>query len=352
MNSDIQRQYKKHVRKRLLFGMVLLVLLLVASFWGLRIGSYPVGDVDLMRAICGEGDAILRHVVWNIRLPRLAAALLAGACLGLAGAAMQTVLSNPLASPFTVGISQGAAFGAAFAIIVIGAGELTIEENGSLPVSPHVIALCAFGGSLLTVVTLLILASARDLSPEALILTGVALSSFFGAATMLLQYFASDIQVAAAVFWTFGDLGKARWKEIMLILLAALPALFTFALKRWDFNALLWGDDTARSLGTNVSALRLVSLLMAALVSSVSTAFLGIIGFVGLIAPHIMRMIVGEDHRFLFPYAALSGAVLLIVSDALARLVVAPVVLPVGILTSFAGVPLFLYLVVKHRGLR
>jgi len=281
------------------------------------------------------------------------AALLAGACLGMAGAAMQNVLRNPLASPFTLGISQGAVFGAVFAIIVLGAGTAALADTErSAGTSPYVIVACAFAGSLVTVAALVLLSSLRDLSPAALILAGVAMSAFFGSATMLLQYFATDIEIASAVFWTFGDLKKAQWTELAVIAVALLPPTFYFLWKGWHFNAMIWGDDTARSLGVNVYSLRLTALVLAAFAASVTTAFMGIIGFVGLIAPHVVKMIVGQDHRFLFPYSALTAGLILLVSDLLARTVMAPVVLPVGILTSFAGGPVFLYLLMKHRDIR
>ena len=166
---------------------------------------------------------------------------------------------------------------------------------------------------------------------------------------MLLQYFASDIEVAGTVFWTFGDLGKARWRDLLLMLALLLPTLFYLWRQGWSFNALLWGNETAASLGVQVNRLRLITLIITALLAAVTIAFLGIIGFVGLIAPHLMRPLVGQDYRYLIPYSALAGAVLLLFADLAARVVMAPVVLPVGILTSFAGAPLFIYLIARNR---
>ncbi len=353
MDQDIQTQYREHIQRKILIGCVLFVFLCLGAICSLRIGSYPLTFPEIFRALFASNEELASHVVWNIRLPRILAALLAGACLGVAGTAMQNVLRNPLGSPFTLGVSQGAAFGAAFAIIILGAGSFFVGGDREIAVrSPYILVASAFGGSLITVATLIILSTVRRLSPGTLILAGVALSSFFGAATMLLQYFASDIEVAATVFWTFGDLGKAQWKELGLMSITLVPVCAYFMWKRWHFNAMLWGDDTAQSLGVSPYRLRLASLVLAALVSSVTTAFLGIIGFVGLIAPHMIRMIVGEDHRFLIPYSAMGGGLLLLISDALARTVMAPVILPVGIVTSFAGVPLFLYLLLTHKGIR
>jgi len=351
--ADLKTQYRLHVRRKVLVGLALVILVAAAALVSLGTGAYPLGLRDMADAVTGRADARILHVFRNIRLPQVAAALLAGACLGLAGTAMQNVLRNPLASPFTLGISQGAVFGAAFAIIVLGAGTAVVTGTERTAVSsPHVIVACAFAGSLITVIALVLLSSLRDLSPAALILAGVALSAFFGSATMLLQYFASDIQVASAVFWTFGDLRKAQWPQLATIAAALVPPVAYFTWKGWHFNAMVWGDDTAKSLGVRVYALRLAALVLAALAASVATAFMGIIGFVGLIAPHAVRMIVGPDHRFLFPYAALTAGLLLLAADVLARTVMAPIVLPVGILTSFAGAPLFLYLLMKHGDIR
>jgi len=351
--TELKEQYARHVRRKLLVGCVLLILIVGATALSLRTGAYPIGFRDIAAALIGRADEPILHVFWNIRMPQALAALLAGACLGLAGTAMQNVLRNPLASPFTLGISQGAVFGAVFAIIVLGAGTAAVTGTGPAAASsPHIIVACAFAGSLITVTALVFLSSLRDLSPAAIILAGVALSAFFGSATMLLQYFASDIQIASAVFWTFGDLKKAQWPQLAVIAVAMLPPGAYFLFKGWHFNAMVWGDDTARSLGVGAYSLRLSALVLAALAASVTTAFMGIIGFVGLIAPHIVRMVVGQDHRFLFPYAALTGGLLLLVSDLLARTVMAPIVLPVGILTSFVGAPLFLYLLMKHRDIR
>jgi iron complex transport system permease protein len=353
LDASITREYRKHFRRKLLLIGGLTAILAGTVVFSLGIGPFPLSIRELCSAICGYEDGAIEHVVRHIRLPRIVAALVGGACLAMAGAAMQNVLKNPLASPFTLGVSQGAAFGAAFAIIILGAGTATAaSHNVFLVRSPYLVVASAFAGSLVTVVVLVLLSALREMSPAALILAGVALGSLFSAATMLLQYFASDIELAAAVFWTFGDLGRAQWPEICMMATVAGIASLYFVAKRWWFNAMLWGDDSAKSLGVNVNLLRVVSLLFASLMTSVTIAFLGIIGFVGLVAPHMVRLVVGQDHRFLFPSAALFGALLLLVSDGLARTVMSPVVLPVGILTSFAGAPLFLYLLVKRRNIR
>ena len=349
-DSTTIKAYQKRLGWRNWGGLLLCLSLICLFLLSLKIGTYKISWPLLTEILSGKSsDPLLAHVIHQIRLPRALAALVAGAALGCSGAAMQNVLRNPLASPFTLGVSQGAACGAAFAIIVLGAGLPSAENLIPSYLAPYIIVLAAFSGALLTVAVLTMLAFFRDITPESMILAGVALSAFFGAVTMLLQYFATDIEVAGTVFWTFGDLGKGRWRDLFLMLSLLVPALLYLWRQGWSFNALLWGDETAASLGVQVNSLRLTTLIISALLAAITIAFLGIIGFVGLIAPHLMRPLVGQDYRYLIPYSALAGAVLLLAADLLARIVMAPIVLPVGILTSFAGAPLFLYLLARRR---
>jgi len=351
-DMTIEATYRELVRRKRATTALLLLLLAAAALLSARTGSLPISWSAMLSALLdwGGGDGRVAHVIWRIRLPRTIAAILAGGGLALAGVVVQNVLRNPLASPFTIGVSQGAACGAAFAIIVLRAGEAHRAGTEGVTVnSPHLVVASAFAGALLAVTFILVLASLRHVTSEAVILAGVALSAFFGATTMLLQYFADDIQVAATVFWTFGDLGKASWPEDAAMAVVCACALAWFVAGRLNHNALLWGDDVAQSLGVRVRRLRITAMVLSALTVAVITSFLGIIGFVGLMAPHLMRLVVGNDHRFLIPASVLSGAILLLASDIVARTVMAPVILPVGIITSFAGAPLFLYLLVKRR---
>ncbi|MBN2705645.1 MAG: iron ABC transporter permease, partial [Deltaproteobacteria bacterium] len=270
--------YRKRLQRRNLSGVFLVLAIIVLFLFSLKIGTYQFSWSTLMEILGGsDREPLLTHVINRIRLPRALAALLAGAALGCSGAAMQNVLRNPLASPFTLGVSQGAACGAAFAIIVLGAGLPQAEGLLSPRLAPYVVVLAAFIGALLTVAVLTLLAYFREITPESLILSGVALSAFFGALTMLLQYFASDVEVAGTVFWTFGDLGKARPRDLYLIALLLFPVLLYLWRQGWSFNALLWGDDTALSLGIEVGRLRLFTLLLTSLLAAVTIAFLGII---------------------------------------------------------------------------
>jgi iron complex transport system permease protein len=350
IEKSLKRQYIKSITKRLIFGLFLVLLILVSVVISISVGSLQLSVGEVFDSIIRETEN--SYVVWNIRLTRALGAVLAGASLGVAGAVMQNVLRNPLASPFTLGVSQGAAFGAAFAIIVLGAGQTHSFGTEAVTVFKlYTVVISAFIGALLTVILILSLSFLRNITPEAIILAGVALSSLFGSATMFLQYFASDFQVAATVFWTFGDIGKAGWRENELMFLSFSICFIYFFFQRWNFNAMLWGDEVAKSLGVKIKFLRISSMFASAFVVSVCTAFLGIIGFVGLISPHVIRLIIGNDHRFLIPYSALFGALLLCISDLLARTILSPNILPVGIITSFAGAPVFFYLLIRGRKL-
>lgn len=200
---------------------------------------------------------------------------------------------------------------------------------------------------MLATMVILMLAGIRNFSPEAMVLSGVALSSLFSAGTILIQYFAQDFQIAAVVFWTFGDLGRTAWPEVTILAIIIALSFIYFMFRRWDYNALDSGEETAKGLGVNVERVRQFGMLLSSLIAAVAVSFLGIIGFIGLVGPQIMRRIIGGDHRYLIPASALMGSLLLLVSDTLARTMVAPVVLPVGAITSFFGAPLFLYLLIR-----
>lgn len=345
--------YRRRVRNRMLVLFVLLALLLFVALFSLRIGSYPLSLLQIFQGLWADSDdQLVSHLLWNIRLPRTVAALLAGAGLALSGSIMQILLKNPLAAPSTLGVSQGAAFGAACAIILLGSGQtFNIGNEAVLLSSRGMTVVCAFGGAAFSIFVILLIASLRQLSSESLVLSGVAMAAFFSACTMLLQYFANDLQVAATLFWTFGDLGKAGWQENGLMALLLLTTAGFVLYSGWCFNSLQWGDDVARTLGVHTARLRLIGLLLTCLLTAVVTAFLGIIAFIGLMAPHLIRPIIGNDQRFLLPGAALCGALLLLVTDILSRIILAPVVIPVGIITSFAGAPLFLFLLLRRRQL-
>lgn len=335
---EIDQLYRKNRIKSISFLVVLSGVLLLTVLLSLRAGSYETPVLELLKGIFGQSaDKKINLVVQNNRLPRIITAILAGGGLGLAGCILQAVLRNPLASASTLGVSQGATFGAAFAIVVLGMG---VTDRFGIP-------LCAFLGSVAVALVILGLSKFRRVSPEGIVLAGVAISSMFTGATTLIQYFADEVELSTLVFWTFGDLGSTGWEDLggMTAIVAAL-CLYCI-IHRWDYNALLGGEETAISLGLNVKRLTLVNMVLCCLCSSVIVSNVGLISFIGLVAPHIVRMVVGNNHVYLIPGSILGGATLLLLSDLFARTVINPVILPIGAITSFLGGPLFLYLLFK-----
>lgn len=346
-SETVLTQHRQSTHRSIGFIGVCLVILVAVSLLAVAIGSVTVPLEDVITVLAGGGTATQRAIVWNIRLPRVFAAIAAGGGLAVAGAAMQTVLRNPLGAPYTLGISQAAAFGAAFSIVLFGMSGAGSGEIFTL--TPYMTTIAAFLAALVSTAVILLLVTYHRATPETLILTGVAIGSLFTAGMTLLQYFASDTEVAAIVYWTFGDVGRAAWGHVALMMAVVVPSVVYFVRNGWNYDVMDAGTTTAKSLGVDVESLRIRGMAVASFVTAVVISFVGIIGFVGLVAPHIVRMIVGGNERFLMPASTLMGGILLVLADTLARTVVSPVVLPVGILTSFVGAPLFIYLVIKGR---
>lgn len=340
--------YHKFTARKRFVIILLFLLILIASVLAINAGSTNLKMCQVIQTVFGKGTEISDIVIWQIRLPRVLAAIIAGAGLSVAGCVMQNNLRNPLASPSTLGISNAAAFGANLAIIVFGAGSIQSTGTDAVIINnPYLVTVSAFIWAMVGTMIILLLARFRGFSPEAMVLAGVALSSLFSAGTILIQYFAQDVQIAAAVFWTFGDLGRASWREVIILACLIGLSVIYFMFRRWDYNALDSGEETAKSLGVHVENVRMGGMFVSSLITAVAVSFLGIIGFIGLVGPQIMRRVVGGDHRYLIPASALTGSLLLLISDTLARTMVAPVVLPVGAITSFFGAPLFLYLLAR-----
>ncbi len=344
--------YLQYIRRKWAVLILLCLITAVFSIMSLLSGSANMTFSDVIASIFGRGTRQMNTIIWNVRMPRIAAAMAVGAALSMCGCIMQNVLRNPLASSSTLGVSQGASFGAAAAIVCLGAGTQINSGNGASALTitqPYMVSLAAFCGGMLTTILILGLSRLRDATPSVMVLAGVALSSMFTGGTTLIQYFADDVMVATIVYWTFGNLGRAGWSEIGLIGILSFAAFLFFIINSWNYNAIESGHDTAKSLGVNTGLLVPLSLVICALITSVSVAFTGCISFIGLIASHIMRRFVGNDYRFLLPCSALMGAVLLLAADIACRMIVSPIVLPIGALTSFMGAPLFLYLILRQR---
>ncbi len=349
MGKDtVSQDYLKYLRYKNTFLIGSGILLILILLYSISVGAANVSVMDIVRVLIGQEVENVSTIVWNIRLPRALAAIVAGVGLSVAGVALQSILRNPLASPYTLGISHAAAFGAAFSVIVLGSGSMRSTGADAIILNnPYMTTMVAFIWTIVATFILLGIAKYKGSSPEVLILSGVALASLFTAGTMFLQYFADDVQLAAVVFWTFGDVGRADWGDLGLLTAVVVPTTLYFVLNRWNYNAIDAGDETAKGLGVDVEKLRYRGMLISSLVTAFIVSFLGVIGFVGLVCPHMARRFVGDDQRYLLPASCLTGGILLLLADTAARLMLAPHVLPVAILTSFLGAPLFLYLLIK-----
>lgn len=341
-------------RAKTLLALGLGSLLALLAGYALTAGRYDLSLSQIAGHLFGQSAAgPAGVVVLGIRLPRILAAVSGGFALAVSGALTQSLLGNPLASPFTLGISHAAAFGAACGIVLFGAGGFTANAvAGSAAEIVRIgaaatVSACAFGGALGATALIAALATLRRLSPQAMILCGVALSSLFTAGTILIQFFADDLQLAAIVFWTFGDVSRAGWEQIAAMAGAGVVAGGFGLMARHDLNALLAGEDVARSVGVRALPLRLAGLGLAALATGVVVAACGVIAFLGLLAPHIARRLVGADHGPLVLHSGLWGALLLLGADTAGRQLAGTGALPVGVLTSFLGAPLFLLLLLR-----
>jgi len=336
--------------KRLLWRRTLLVLGL-AGLLGLSIlGDLASGasGMSLGRLLSGLFDPALlsatdRVIIWNVRLPYALMAVLVGAALALAGAEMQAILDNPLASPFTLGVSSSAALGASLAIAY---------PLGVAWLQPSVqVTLMAFVFACLSVLLLQAMARLRGAGVESLVLFGIALVFSCNALVSLLQLLATEDVLQQLVFWTLGSLARANWQKLGILALV-LAVVLPFSLRAAPALTLLrMGEDRARSFGVDTRRLRIAALLRISLLSATAVAFVGTIGFIGLVGPHIARLLVGEDHRFLLPASALVGALLLSLSSIASKLILPGVIVPVGIVTALVGVPIFVVLVFR-RGRR
>lgn len=349
--QQISLEYSKHIRAKVIFLLLALLVTLVLTVFSIGIGPVAISPSEVILTLFGHSTSLqFDLIIWNIRLSQAIAAIVAGVGLAICGAVMQAVLRNPLGSPFTLGISHAAAFGAAFSVMILDSGSMSSSSVGAVTLdNPYITTAIAFAFSMLATFIIIAISRLRKATPETMVLTGVAIGSLFTAGTMFLQYFADDIQLAAMVFWTFGDVARASWQDILILTVVIVAAFLWFTINRWNFNAIEAGDETAKGLGVNVERTRIIGMLLSSLVTAVIVSLLGIIGFIGLVCPHIARKIIGDDYRFLLPASCFIGGALLLAADMAARLVIAPNVIPVSVLTAFLGAPIFILLIVRGR---
>lgn len=335
--------YRDLTRRRQLTLAALAVALGACVVLDVALGPSGLGPGEVARGILMPWNAadLTRTIVWEIRLPMALTAVVVGAALAVAGAEMQTILNNPLGEPFTLGISAAASFGAAMSIVA----GVSVGSLGGLFVTAGNAWVCAMAACLL----IQVLSTLRGATAETMVLLGIALVFGFNAGLALLEYHASEQALQQVVFWTLGSLGKGDWTKLALmtsVLVAVTPLLARAA---WRLSAMRMGDERAASLGVEVRRLRLAVLLGVSLVAATAVAFVGTIGFVGLVGPHVARMLVGEDQRWFLPGSLLCGAVLLSATSIVSRAIIPGVIIPVGIITALLGAPVFVALVFSSR---
>ena len=343
---------KRSNAKKTAAVLILLAAVIIMCFICMFAGSSDLTASESLSALAGKGSETDIRIIRNIRIPRIIAAVVAGAGLSVAGLIMQTCLNNPMASPSTLGVSNAAVFGANLSIIAFAGGFLSTGHNVAnytTGANPFAVSLMAFLFAAASILLVLALCRVRSFSPNVVVLAGIAIGYVWTAATTILQYRATDVGLSAAVIWNFGDLGRATYKTDAVMAAAVLAGSVFFMLMSWKYNTLLSGDSTARTIGVNVSALRFVSMLVASLITAVCVSFLGVIGFVGIICPHAVKRLFGQDHRFSIPLSILSGSLLLLVADTVSRTVGGGSALPVGAITSLLGAPFFIAIIFNGK---
>lgn len=347
-DKPIASVLKGRRRRGRLIMAVLLLLLLGAMTAGVVLGAVEVALPELLQALglwpggSQPVDAGTRAIIMELRLPRVLLAVLVGAALAIAGAVFQALFRNPMADPYVLGVSAGAALGATLAFLF---------PLNYLPLGVGLVPLAAFAGAVLTVILVSRLGrSGGYVSLYNLLLSGIAVGAFFTALVSLLMYF-SRRHLHQVVFWLMGGLSQANWPYVRLALPYFMLGSAVALIQARALNALLLGEEAAASLGVEVERTKKWLLLGASLLTATAVAVSGPIGFVGLIVPHVLRMLVGPDHRLLLPASALGGAILVVVADTLARTVIAPTELPVGLIMSLGGAPFFVSLLRRRQRL-
>lgn len=348
-DGDIDSGYRRYILLKWLLIFACIAVCIVVAGLAITVGTYPIEFGEsywlIWNHIFGEvpdnpADIlyIKDHVVWDLRLPRILIGIIAGAGLAVAGATMQSTLKNPLADPYTTGISSGAAFGATVAICygfgIFGTG--TIVAN-------------AFVFSLIPTAIIALISLTKKVSPVSMILAGIAVMYIFNAMTTVMMLWANPDDMAAVYQWQVGSFEGLSWSSVPIMFAMTLVGSIVLLLLSNKMNVLATGDENAKALGIDASKLRLVCLIIVSLVTASIVSFTGIIGFVGLVAPHVVRIFIGSDNKYLMPASMAFGAALLLVADLVGRTVIAPATLEVGVVTAFIGGPLFLYLVVRQR---
>ena len=340
--ETVVKDYHNYTRRKWLFIVICIFAAFITAGYALTVGDFDIGFFE-------SYEILWQHITSNIvntkydyiiteyRLPRIVVGLIAGAGLAVAGATMQSLLKNPLADPYTTGVSSGAGFGASLAIVM---GATVVSGQYSIVIN-------AFIFSLIPTFVIILVSKIKNASPTVMIMAGIAVMYIFNALTTVIKLWADPNGLAAVFRWQVGTLSGASWSEVPIMLVITVAGYIVLQFLSKKLNVLSTGDESAKSLGIDVERLRIICLVTVALVTAAIVAFTGLIGFVGLVAPHIVRIFIGSDNRYLLPASAIFGAALLVIADLVGRTIIAPTVLQVGVITAFIGGPLFLWLIMK-----
>ena len=346
--AKLKKEYfsVNHRKRLLLAGLAAAVGL--AILWSLNVGPAAV-DLKTVWAVLldlFEHNELLtngqRVIVLKVRIPRIAASILVGVLLANSGLLMQGVFRNPLVSPYTLGVSNGAAFGASIAI-VLSAGITSVAASNNL------VSIFAFAFAAVTMYLVQAIGQMARNSTRSLLLAGVAVSYLFSSLVSFIKYVVDVEKLPELVFWQMGSVSDASWPQIAILFIVAVLGYGVMNFFAWDLNVMATGEESAVSLGVNYKRVRRIAFFFSTLMTGVAVAFAGTIGFVGMVAPHAARMLVGNDYRYTVPTASLCGALLLLVADSLSRMLVTAIALPIGVITSMIGVPFFIWLIIQKR---
>lgn len=346
--EEVVENYHRYLWRKVLFILICIAVSVVVAGYAMTVGSYDIGFLECYRIIFDHilgntpVDEIAEtkdYIVWTVRMPRVLAGVIAGIGLACAGAVMQSCMKNPLADPYTTGISSGASFGATLAMIsgiTIISGEFSVVLN-------------AFIFSLIPTAAIVVISSVKRASPTTIILAGIGVMYIFNAMTTLLMLMADPDDLAEVYSWQVGSLGITTWGDIPIMSVVTIAGFIIMWMLAGKINVLTSGDENAKTLGINADRLRIVCLIIVSLVAAAIVSFTGIIGFVGLVCPHVARMFIGSDNRYLLPASAAFGVAMLLIADLIGRTIIAPAVLQVGVITAFIGGPMLIYLLMKQK---
>ncbi len=345
MMDETYGEYRRYVFRKWIFMAVCATVIVLVSGYAVTVGAFNIGFWESYQImwdhITGniDPDSMKDYVVVTLRAPRIATAIIAGAGLAVAGVVMQSSLLNPLADPYTTGISAGALFGA----------TLGITMGFNLVAGPYALVINAFVFSLIPMVVIAFVSRIKGSSPTVMIMAGIAIMYIFNALTTVMKLWANPNSLQELYEWQVGSVSRATWEEIPVMLVITVVGIIVMQFMSRKLNVLATGEDTANALGVDANKLRTVNLLVVSLVSASIVAFTGLIGFVGLVAPHISRIFIGSDNRFLIPCSALLGSALLILGDLVGRVIIYPATLQAGVVMSFLGGPMFLWLIMRRK---